>query len=233
MATNDNMNNPWYLDPKYQDYWTSFNRLNVSERSHRYSNPDDIRAIAYWRSLALSLQYENNQLHSLLSHMFGAGIQPPAPSSDEFKGKEKKVKSKKIKHNQIHPQKEEFQSVLRSEDVEEEYCEEEEGEDLEDYLKFVEETERHRRERDRLRKEGDVGASGEEEQEDQQTDNVLRQAEQIAVDHERLKREMEELYGCESLRVHCVETRLQLAVNEWSDLHRPVTWPALSLNSRR
>ena len=232
--------NPWYLDQKYQSYWESFSRLNISE-NYQPSKPEDIRAIAYWRSLALSLQFENTQLHNLLSQIIGVGdnILPrdPAPSNDEGRDKKKKKRSNKGKQtkksNELQP---------NVENVEAEYCSDrnnyydDEEEDLDEgYLKFLEETERHREERDRLRKAEEDGGlkKGKGDSMTDEEENIQSQADLIAVDHERLKREMLSLYGGESLAVHCVETRLQLQFNEWSDQHRPVTWPALPLNIRR
>ena len=52
----------------------------------------------------------------------------------------------------------------------------------------------------------------------------------ITVDYERLKEEMSELYGKDALKIHCQETRTELAFTEWRDKHRPVTWPAMPLN---
>ena len=247
MASTSNPS-PWYLDPKYQSYWSSFNSLNIPEGQSQYSNPDDIRAAAYWRSLALGLQFENNQLHILINQMLGSNIPSPASLNEEIKEKEKKRKKtspRRKKPNKEKSDTEEIQAILRGEEdldeggVEEESINNEgDGEGLEEYLKFVEETERHREERDQQRQGGgkssrtgkkfdrmmDIAEEGEE---------ALRHADLIVVDHERLKREMRSLYGSESLAVHCVETRLQLEFNEWSDLHRPVTWPALPLNIRR
>ena len=238
MASSTSNPNPWYLEQKYQDYWENLSRLNISQGNTRYSNPDDIRAIAYWRSLALSLQFENNQLHSLLSQMFGAnnpGVAAAvqARSNGDTEKRDKRVRSRKnktIKNNST----EELQPDTTNYD---DNCDEE-GEDLEDYLRFAAETERHRRERDRLKESngaekgrGEKFDSGEKEEEEEEV--VLRQADLIAVDHERLKREMDLLFGKESLSVHCAETRLQLDFNEWFDRHRPVKWPALPFNIRK
>ena len=52
----------------------------------------------------------------------------------------------------------------------------------------------------------------------------------FTVDYERLKEEMSELYGKDALKIHCQETRTELAFTEWRDKHRPVTWPAMPLN---
>ena len=245
MASSTPSPQPWYLDQKYQNYWESFSRLNVSE-NFQSSKPEDIRAIAYWRSLALSLQFENNQLHSLLSQMIGANnlSAGPGPSTNEVREKKKNIRSNKRKQTKESPERsEELQAIVEKP----EYCPdktdyyEDEEEDLDEgYLKFLEETERHRQERDRLNKAEEDGGlkKGKKDSmrdipETEEEENLQSQADLIAVDHERLKREMCSLYGGESLAVHCVETRLQLEFNEWSDLHPPVTWPALPLNIRR
>ena len=239
---------PWYMEQKYQNYWESFSRLNISG-SCQSSRPEDIRAIAYWRSLALSLQFENNQLHTVLSQMIGANNLPPgtahapAPTTDEARKKKKKIRSHKRKTTKENHDRAELQADLENA----EYCPDtdnynvDEEEELDEgYLRFLEETERHREERDRLRKAEEEGGSKNVKkdwkdisQEDDEEETLQSQADLIAVDHERLKREMSSLYGGESLAVHCVETRLQLEFNDWSDLHRPVTWPALPLNIRR
>ena len=152
--------NPWYMDQKYQNYWESFSRLNIST-SYQTSKPEDIRAIAYWRSLALSLQYENNQLHSLLSQMIGVGANNlptcPGPTSEEVREKKKKrMRSNKRKQTKENPDStDELQTIPEKAEYRPEtskYKEEEEEDLDEGYLKFLEETERHREERDRLRK---------------------------------------------------------------------------------
>ena len=52
----------------------------------------------------------------------------------------------------------------------------------------------------------------------------------IMVDYERLMEEMSALYGKDALKIHCQETRTELAFTEWRNKHRPVTWPAMPLN---
>ena len=95
------------------------------------------------------------------------------------------------------------------------YNEEDEEEDLDEgYLKFLEETERHRVERDRLRKAEEDGGLKKSKKdlmrdipqtEEEEEENIQSQADRISVDHERLKREMRSLYGSESLAVQSLD----------------------------
>ena len=94
--------------------------------------------------------------------------------------------------------------------------------ELEAYLRFASETERHRQQRDSNL--GDIGDERDSEEEHKVNES------KITVDYERLKEEMSELYGKDALKIHCQETRTELAFTEWRDKHRPVTWPAMPLN---
>ena len=98
--------------------------------------------------------------------------------------------------------------------------------DLEAYLRFASETERHRQERDSKLVNGDRVIGDELDSDEELKVNESN----IAVDYERLKEEMSELYGKDALKIHCQETRTELAFTEWRDKHRPVTWPAMPLN---
>ena len=96
-----------------------------------------------------------------------------------IKNKVKKRRSKKFK-NKMH--------------------EESNGNDVidEDYLKFAMETAKHRKERD---------TKGQDKfnltvDDDENTDYCKNAAENIAVDHERLKKEMKELFGRDALKVN-------------------------------
>ena len=93
--------------------------------------------------------------------------------------------------------------------------------ELEAYLRFASETERHREQRDSNL--GDIGDERDSEEEHKVNES------KITVDYERLKEEMSELYGKDALKIHCQETRTELAFTEWRDKHRPVTWPAMPL----
>ena len=167
--------------------------------------------------------------------MFGANnpalaAAAQASSNRDTERRDQRVRSRKTKTNKNNSS-EELQPDTTNHD---DNCDEE-REDLEDYLRFAAETERHRRERDRLKEcNGPEKGRGEKfDPGEKEKDEVLRQADLIAVDHERLKREMDLLFGKESLSVHCAETRLQLDFNEWFDRHRPVKWPALPFNIRK
>ena len=98
--------------------------------------------------------------------------------------------------------------------------------ELEAYLRFASETERHRRERDSNLVNGDKKNCDEMDSDEELKVNESN----ITVDYERLKEEMSELYGKDALKIHCQETRTELAFTEWRDKHRPVTWPAMPLN---
>jgi len=118
--------------------------------------------------------------------------------------------------------------------------------EYDEYLKFAMETERHRKERDAAA----AAASGDNHKNDfapgggDDYEDITEEAANIVVDHERLKKEMSDLFGKDALKVrtyityvlfrniqvHCLETRLELEFTEWRDKHRPVTWPAMPLN---
>jgi len=224
---------PWQYDPKYWQYWQSVN--NMSTGLHSNNNLHDvnvnyIQTISYWRSLALGLQFENTQLHQLIYQLTGCVLENVQTGSldqstdynncDEtnqevsednivINNKVKKRRSKKSK-NKINEESNDNDNID------------------EDYLKFAMETAKHRKERD---------TKGQDKfnltvDDDENTDYCKNAAENIAVDHERLKKEMKELFGKDALKVHCLETRTELDYNEWSDKHRPVTWPALPLNMK-
>ena len=126
-----------------------------------------------------------------------------------------------------------------------------ETDEYDEYLKFAMETERHRKERDAAA----AAASGDSHKNDftpgggDDYEDITEEAANIVVDHERLKKEMSDLFGKDALKVrtyityvaldivlfrniqvHCLETRLELEFTEWRDKHRPVTWPAMPLN---
>ena len=74
--------------------------------------------------------------------------------------------------------------------------------DLEGYLKFVMETERHRKERDAAGVNGDVKKDSRTRCDEDIDLDLAEKADNIVVDHERLKREMSELFGADALKVH-------------------------------
>ena len=184
--------------------------------------------------MAVGLQYENEQLHQLLYQLTGTDLRESVSSNpnqaekyvvpDKPNVKEEKVteteilaesaSSRKGKNRTRAKKKSKFQSQVQEEPSDD-------GE-LEAYLRFASETERHREQRD-----SNLGDNGDER--DSEEEHKVNES-KITVDYERLKEEMSELYGKDALKIHCQETRTELAFTEWRDKHRPVTWPAMPLN---
>ncbi len=54
----------------------------------------------------------------------------------------------------------------------------------------------------------------------------------MAVDFERQKAAMRELYGEEAEAVHALETSIQLNFEKVCDRHKPLLWPCLPLNMK-
>jgi len=230
---------PWHYDPKYWQYWQSVN-ASTGLQSNDVQNVGShyIQTISYWRSLALGLQFENSQLHQLIYQLTGCVLENDQPGSsdqsadplicdksndecdkrDEVSEDNNFAKMNKVKKRQS--------KISKNKKIESNDCE---GDTIdEDYLKFAMETAKHRKERDSKGQEKfNLTVDGNEN-----TDYCKNAADNITVDHERLKKEMGELFGKDALKVHCLETRIELDYNEWSDKHRPVTWPALPLNMK-
>ena len=73
---------------------------------------------------------------------------------------------------------------------------------MEEYLKFVQETEKHRDKRDRERQlEEGTEQKKFNPSDEVVTDAILDRADDIATDFERLKKEMSDLYGKDALKV--------------------------------
>ena len=102
--------------------------------------------------------------------------------------------------------------------------------ELEAYLRFASETERHRRQRDsNLVSSYHNGDHENGKERDSDEEHKVNES-NITVDYEKLKEEMSVLYGKDALKIHCQETRTELAFTEWRDKNKPVTWPAMPLN---
>ena len=188
--------------------------------------------------MAVGLQYENEQLHHLLFQLTGTklregvNIDPSQAEQDvvpnnqfvkEEKGVKKETDSDSSKKGKIKARGKKKNKAQNP--VQEELEPSDDGE-LEAYLRFASETERHRRERDSHQVNGDQKNSDDMDSDEEHKVNESN----ITVDYERLKEEMSELYGTDALKIHCQETRTELAFTEWRDKHRPVTWPAMPLN---
>ena len=212
----------------YQKQYQSFQ----NQQHHHQS-----QSLAYWRSLAIGLQYENQQLLDLITRLSTSyhnnnvlqdHVAPRGKSKEDSSSK--KRSTTKVDEDQVP----ESNSHIPS--IEDEPVDDVDDDDqLDEYLKFVMETEKHRQERDATIKPISKKSNMEKksrlvsEDVDEDYDEKL---ENIAVDHERLKKEMVDLYGKDAVKIHCQETRLELEFNQWKDKHRPVVWPAMPLNTR-
>ena len=188
-----------------------------------------------FRALAVGLQYENEQLHQLLSQLTGTTLRESVqlnPSQEEqhlvnesARDIEESVTRTETSTDSVTDRRGKKKCRGKKKKTSTGLEEGTNDEELEAYLKFAMETEKHRRERDSNLEAGDrrnVDVDSEEEHKVNEGN--------IIVDYERLKKEMSELYGTNALKIHCQETRTELAFTEWRDKHKPVTWPSLPLN---
>ena len=203
----------WYHDPKYQNYWQHINM--IQKQSAEQAQIYEQYSAAHWRSVALGLHHENQMLHELVQQLLGMSLQnvqeqPFVPVVEEVvKGDPKEdIKSKSEEEvvcfgNEANGNK----------DYEYGYDEvESEGADsMEEYLKFVQETEKHRDRRDRERQleEGTAKQKKFNPADEIVTDAILDRADDIATDFERLKKEMSELYGKDALKVNILRPAIR------------------------
>ena len=197
-------------------------------------NSNILYSFSPFRALAVGLQYENEQLHQLLYQLTGTDLRESVSSNpnqaekyvvpDSQDVKEEKVAESEILADSANSKKAKNRTRAKKKCKYQCQVQEEPSDDgeLEAYLRFASETERHREQRDSNL--GDIGDERDSEEEHKVNES------KITVDYERLKEEMSELYGKDALKIHCQETRTELAFTEWRDKHRPVTWPAMPLN---
>jgi len=180
---------------------------------------------AYWRSVAIGLQYENQQLHLLVQQLLGLGHtshgQPNLVSESNTLPDE--VTSENIDGEE-------------EEEIYEEYEEGTEDEEKlsEEYIRFMEQSEKHRNQRDASKS---IKTPETKEKfkfgEDLVTDEILDKADEIETDFEKLKEEMSVLYGKDTMKVHARETKAQLKFDQWRDQHKATLWPTIPLNLKR
>ena len=191
--------NAWFTDEKYQDYWQHQDMImkHYEEMSKIY----DEYSLAYWRSVAVGLHHENQMLHQLVQQLLGLKVNDVANANtfnNNIPDKEckPKLRKKKSVNAREFGMKEKTSSAQENVELEETQSEN----SLDQYLKFVEETERHREERERNREKGVKHNPTDHEV----TDDILDKADDIAMNFEQLKKEMSELYGRDALKVCCI-----------------------------
>jgi len=224
------MADSWFHNPEYQNYWNYMSK--VQKQAEEQVKINEQNSAAHWRSIALGLHYENQMLHQLVQQLLGTNIQQNvheqnldnSPISRERKLRRHKKSRKIASEVELSDSEKQINnSVIENHSVD----------SLEEYLRFVQETENHRERRDKNGKDESKQQKKYSPAEEIITDDILDRADDISTDFELLKKEMTDLYGQDAQKVHSLETRVQLEFDTWSDKHRPQLWPAMPLNMRR
>merc|ERR1719244_1081986 len=135
-------------------------------------------------SVAMGLQYENEQLCFLIQQLLTLNGREHVKQEDDDYCIEDVEQDESV--NSIEQKKKHNSNNNHDTNSEDAISEE--------YIRFVEETEKHRRERDRAKNE-EFMKSNPTLGEDTVTDEILKKANNIDMDFEKLKEEMTLLYG--------------------------------------
>ena len=189
----------WFQNPEYQNYWNYMGKVQI-QTEEQVKTLEQYSA-AHWRSIALGLHYENQMLHHLVQQLLGTNIQQEqnldqSPLSRERRSSRIRKKCSKIDSEVDMPDSEEQMnlSVIEVED--------ESVNSVEEYLRFVQETETHRERRDKDRTDENKQEKKFSPTEDIVTDDILDRANDISTDYELLKKEMTDLYGKDAQKVN-------------------------------
>jgi len=176
---------------------------------------------AYWRAVAAGLQYENRQLHILVQQLLG--LAEPATGTEVEGVTARKMEAGQGGGGEERTAKDGKTNVrLKSGPdsgrgkgrgrVAARHKQGEAGRDRQAelaYREFARVTAEHRAGR-----EAERAAAGPE----------------LPPESDATQQEMAVLYGSAALKVHCVETGLQLQFDQWCDNGGAGEWPALPLN---
>jgi len=253
----------WWSSPQYQQYWED--RRKVEEQLQCQGSPaypqhghlgeerrkgGRKREAAYWKAVAIGLQFENCQLQSMIKSLLGLeSNQYPGSMTASLQVGQNHQQGSSWSDMNCREDESSSSEEESSSDSEESYLQEkqtsggrikdnfvkssssgtvkEEVDTLEEeYFRFLEVTEKHRQNRDEgqsLKKKFDIRT-------DTITDEILEEGlAMIGTDHEKTKREMEQLYGSKAMKVHSEETKAQLRFDNWRDQNNAIMWPALPL----
>ena len=194
---------PWFQDPQYQNYWQHTSR--IQKHSAEQVQLHEQYSAAHWRSVALGLHHENQMLHQMVQQLLGMSVQNvqehhfvPEPQAEVKRKPKKETKNvaeegfNYFEKKTLSDEAPNYASKVQSES----------GDSMEEYLKFVQETEKHRDKRDRERQlEEGTEQKKFNPSDEVVTDAILDRADDIATDFERLKKEMSDLYGKDALKV--------------------------------
>ena len=181
---------------------------------------------AYWRAVAAGLQYENRELHILVQQLLGlagqaSGVEVRIPDEVVVAqkmeagrgggGEERSSKDGKKNNGRRKSGTDSGRGKGRDR-VAARQQESEAGRDREAelaYREFARVTAEHRAGREAEREEAEP---------------------ELPPESDATQQEMAVLYGSAALKVHCVETGLQLQFDQWCDNGGALEWPALPLN---
>ena len=243
----------WFQDPMYQNYWQHMSK--IQKQSDEQAQMYEQYSAAHWRSVAQGLHHENQMLHQMVQQLLGASIEtvqeqhlvPAAHREDGKRTHRKHKKEKADAEDEVGSDKGELSNAVQNNGPD---LESETGDSMKEYLRFVQETDKHRERRDRERQLEGTTEMKFNPADEIVTDAILDRADDIATDFERLKKEMSVLYGKDALKVrqnmktvhttlffylkvHSLETKVQLQFDQWNDKNRALVWPAMPLNIRR
>jgi len=234
-------NEQWYLNKRFSNFWQSYSqimlethhaaiaqatqsymRVGASLSNHMLPNPSMPRMTA-WPSSSNFYQQ--------------AGVTPWTTSSIKSGtsstklSRTQRINRKKSRKRKLRRKQKQMQDNMASESEmlqqmsEGMHITDSNDEDMndipEDYLAFLLKTEQHRSEylekKAKKNKESSVLPSLEESQNKEHPDLVR-------------SREMQQLYGESSPRIHAMETAVQLSFDRISTLHHPGFWPSVPIN---
>ena len=194
----------WFQDPLYQNYWQHMSK--IQKQSDEQAQIYEQYSAAHWRSVALGLHHENQMLHQMVQQLLGASIetvqeQHLVPTSHREDGKRTRRKQKKEKadaEDGVGTDNGKFSNVAKNNSPD---LQSESGASSEAYLRFVQETEKHKERRDQTNRLEGTTEKKFNPADEIVTDAILDRADDIATDFERLKKEMSVLYGQDALKV--------------------------------
>ena len=175
----------WFQDPKYRNYWLYMSK--IQKQSDEQAQMYEQYSAAHWRSVAQGLHHENQMLHQMVQQLLGASIETvheqhfePAAHSEDGKRKLRKHKKEKAAaEDEVGTDNGELSNVVQNNGPD---LKSESGDSMEEYLRFVQETDKHRERRDRERQLEGTTEKKFNPADEIVTDAILDRADDIATD---------------------------------------------------
>ncbi|XP_068250049.1 gem-associated protein 8-like isoform X1 [Palaemon carinicauda] len=229
---------PWFMNSKFARFWYHYNTMMMA--AHRdailkakyraaHKKASLIRMLAALKGTSVESRTLNGNKSSLPSR---------TPSEIARAKRNKKKRKRKKRNRRMRELAKQQNNQEGASDTECLYSQmktgmkindtEDEGEDLdvgEDMLEFLEKSQKHRMEwrvRKASIKNGGTGMFL----------TPVSMQDTIAQEHPDVtrNREMKQLYGLASPRIHAMETAIQLSFDRISTLHRPQYWPNIPIH---